>query len=195
MATMDTDAHTPHWAQVTPHSGSGKVFNFIEFINSNLVEGDKQAMIDKVLETFDDNSSAQILFFEWNPSGLKSFLEKVDQLPPSTTTPPHSLQNVLDTAGDARHRMLMSVLLEVVREASGCEVIDGSGGIVGIIGNPAEFYSAVSYLATMNSRNRWISEVLATLPPLEGPLATLHMPTFEADGTTEPVQTNQVLWN
>jgi hypothetical protein len=81
-----------HAPILSAHDESGKVFNFIEYNYSDFVEGDnKQAMVDKVLHTLGDNGTAALLF-EWNPSGLKSFLEKVDKLPACATPTPPAFQ-------------------------------------------------------------------------------------------------------
>jgi hypothetical protein len=196
MDWQSPDEHTP---QAPPRSGSGKAFNFIEFIHSDLVEGDKQAMVGKVLTAFEKQTAAAaakdkesvgpidlIVFFEWNPAGLNSFLAKVDQLPPRAPPPPPSLQEIFDAVRDARSRILMAGLLSLVKEASGCDVIDGSGGVAGISCRDNQQPRAAAYLVSMGYSNKWVAEVMATGPPLEAPLATFHVVTGVA-GTTRPL--------
>jgi hypothetical protein len=162
-------------------------FNFIELIHSDLVVGDnKQATLDKVLKMLDDNDSLSLVF-EWNPIGLKSFLEKVDKLPASATPAPSSFQGILRSVGDSRSRMLMACFLKALQEWSGCDVIDGKDGIVGVCGPPGELFLALGCMSTMDTRNDWLAEVLATQPPLEAPLAALHTP-LKADGTTQQLK-------
>jgi hypothetical protein len=188
----------------TPQSGNVKSFNFLELIHSDLVEGDnKQAMVDMVLKTLVDNDALSLVF-EWNPIGLKAFLEKVDKLPASATPTPPAFENIRHTVGEVRSRMLMAGILTTIKEYSGCDVIDGKDGIVGICGPPGPFFLALGCLTSMHVRNDWVSEVLATLPPLEPPLAALHTP-LKADGTTrrwkfryqhvESMRVRVVLWD
>jgi hypothetical protein len=187
ICTMDWKSPDEHTPQAPPRSGSGKAFNFIEFIHSDLVEGDKQAMVGKILTVFEkQTTAAAIVLFKWNPTGLNSFLAKLDQLPPVATPPPHSLREISDTVGGARSRILMAGLLSLVKEASGCDVIDGSGGVAGISCRDNQQPRAAAYLVSMGYSNKWVAEVMATGPPLEAPLATFHVVTGVA-GTTRPL--------
>jgi hypothetical protein len=186
-------------------SKSGKEFNFIEFIHtrSDLAKRDKQAIVGKIMtsllkqaaeEEAADNPYDQFILFEWNLAGLNSFLAKVDQLPASATPPPYSLREVLHTAGDSRPRMLMAGILNMVKETTGCDVIDGNGGVAGISGKGVQVPQSTICLGGMDIHTKWFVEVLASGPPLEAPLATLHMPTSKGDGSTEQLNLKRVLW-
>jgi hypothetical protein len=187
-------------------SKSGKEFNFIEFIHtrSDLGKSDKQAIMGKIMtslmkqvaeEEAADNPCDLFILFEWNLTGLNSFLAKVDQLPASAAPPPHALQEALHTVGDARPRMLMAGILNMVKEDTGCDVIDGSGGVAGISCKGFQFFGQVcNCLGCLDIRNKWFMEVLAAGPPLEAALATLHVPTTKGDGSTGQMNLTCSLW-
>jgi hypothetical protein len=78
----------------------------------------------------------------------------------------------------------MAGIINTLTELSGCDAIDGKDGVVGICGPISRFSLVLSCLGTMDGYNKWIAEVLATHPPLEPPLAVIHMP-LEDGGTTE----------
>jgi hypothetical protein len=169
-----------------------QAFNFIDYVKGPLIRGDNTTL-GKIYKTLliSLNEDAQVegpgervVIFSWNTSSLRAFLQKCDLLPSDAPARPPSLAAIPPAGVDmgSRVRFLMAGILACLAGRVGCEVVDGEGGVVGLLGDWELFPKIFFVLGRIEIYEQWFSAVLEAGEPLSEPLATIYTPVQGSTG-------------